>query len=187
MSHGEPRAPGSGRWFLGALLAVVLTVIGVGCSSGASHAGNAAANTGRAERTTTTIDIHEQGVKYADCMRQNGFPDFPDPEASGKFPNFGINVSREQWTKTVDACKDLQPPSIDYSSDRSPAEQSAALKFAQCIRDHGVKDFPDPANGEPLVDTYKIPSSNSQAGMAILNAAMKKCGELLNAEARTQP
>jgi hypothetical protein len=29
---------------------------------------------------------------------------------------------------------------------RSPEQQSAALNFAQCIRENGVKDFPDPAN-----------------------------------------
>jgi hypothetical protein len=42
-----------------------------------------------------------------------------------------------------------------------------------------VKDFPDPVNGEPLVNTYKIPSSNKPGGMAILNAALRKCGSVL--------
>ncbi|MEA2419469.1 MAG: hypothetical protein QOE60_1675, partial [Thermoleophilaceae bacterium] len=45
--------------------------------------------------------------------------------------------------------------------------------------DHGVKDFPDPANGEPLIDTYRIPSSNRPGGMTILNAATKTCRDLL--------
>jgi hypothetical protein len=56
---------------------------------------------------------------------------------------------------------------------------SGALKFAQCIREHGVTDFPDPVNGQPLVDTTRIPSSDTPAGMAILNAAMHKCGHLV--------
>ena len=42
-----------------------------------------------------------------------------------------------------------------------------------------MKDFPDPVNGEPLVDTYQIPSSNRPGGMTILNAAMQKCGNVL--------
>ena len=42
-----------------------------------------------------------------------------------------------------------------------------------------MKDFPDPVNGEPLIDTYKIPSSNKPGGMTILNAAMHKCGSVL--------
>ena len=62
---------------------------------------------------------------------------------------------------------------------RSAEEQERALKFAQCIRDNGVEDFPDPAPGEPLVDTNRIPSAASSGGMAILNAAMQKCGDLV--------
>jgi hypothetical protein len=78
------------------------------------------------------------------------------------------------WTKAVNACKDLQPAG-SLSSKRSPKQQTASLRFAQCVREHGVKDFPDPANGEPLIDTYKIPSSNRPGGMDILNAATAKC------------
>ena len=47
------------------------------------------------------------------------------------------------------------------------------------MRENGVKDFPDPANGAPLVDTNRIPSSATSGGMTILNAAMRKCGDLL--------
>jgi hypothetical protein len=61
-----------------------------------------------------------------------------------------------------------------------------AVKFAECVRDNGVKDFPDPVNGEPLVNTYKIPSSNKPGGMAILNAAMQKCGKVLGEAAGGQ-
>ena len=82
------------------------------------------------------------------------------------------------WVRAVEACKDLQPPG-SLSAKRSPEEQSEGLRFAQCIRANGVKDFPDPVNGEPLVDTYKIPSSNQPGGMDILNAAMEKCGDRL--------
>ena len=58
---------------------------------------------------------------------------------------------------------------------RSSAQQSAALTFAQCIRDNGVKDFPDPINGQPLVDTNRIPSAGEPGGMSSLHSAMQKC------------
>ncbi len=61
---------------------------------------------------------------------------------------------------------------------RSAQEQEAALKFAQCIRDNGVKDFPDPTEDGPLVDTNRIPSSATNGGMTVLNAAMQKCRDL---------
>ena len=47
------------------------------------------------------------------------------------------------------------------------------------MRENGVKDFPDPANGEPLIDTYRIPSSATSGGMTILNAAIQKCRSVL--------
>jgi hypothetical protein len=58
---------------------------------------------------------------------------------------------------------------------RTAEEQQGALKFAQCIRDNGVKDFPDPAPDGPLIDTTRIPSANQNGGMTILHAAMQKC------------
>jgi hypothetical protein len=47
------------------------------------------------------------------------------------------------------------------------------------MRDNGVEDFPDPANGQPLVDTRRIPSAAEEGGMTIINAAMQKCGDLV--------
>jgi hypothetical protein len=39
-----------------------------------------------------------------------------------------------------------------------------------------VKDFPDPAIDEPMIDTNRIPSANTPGCMTILHAAMEKCG-----------
>jgi hypothetical protein len=94
-------------------------------------------------------------------------------------------VSPAVFQKAVDACKDLQPPGT-LSAKRSLKEQTASLKFAQCIRDNGVKDFPDPANGEPLVDTRRIPSTERNGGMSILNAAMQKCRSVMDKAAAGQ-
>jgi hypothetical protein len=42
---------------------------------------------------------------------------------------------------------------------KKPTDQDKAVKFAECVRNNGVSDFPDPANGEPLVNTNRIPSA----------------------------
>jgi hypothetical protein len=96
-----------------------------------------------------------------------------------------VDVSKEVFTKAVDACKALQPPG-SLSGKRTPKQQSAGLRFAQCVREHGVKDFPDPVNGEPLIDTTNIPSSNEPGGMTILNAAIHQCGDVLDLAAGGQ-
>jgi hypothetical protein len=131
-----------------------------------------------------TTSKREKGVRFAECMRANGVSDFPDPNASGEFV-YGASVSPAVFKRAVDACKALQPPGT-LSANRNPAQQSAALRFAQCIRENGVSDFPDPVNGQPLVDTNRIPSSATNSGMSILNAAMQKCRDLLARAAQGQ-
>jgi hypothetical protein len=134
--------------------------------------------------SSTSATAQEKGVKFAQCMRAHGVPHFPDPDPKGEFA-FGVDVSPEVFTRAADACKDLEPPGA-LSGKRDPKQQSDALRFAECVRENGVKDFPDPVNGEPLIDTTKIPSSNRPGGMTILNAATEKCGPLLKLAAGGQ-
>jgi hypothetical protein len=162
-----------------AALAVV-ALIGAGCSNGSAENANTA-TAGGASSAGTGADKNATGqdkaVKFAECMRNSGVSDFPDPNAKGEFV-YGVSVTPAVWKKAVNACKDLQPPG-SLSSKRSPKQQTASLRFAGCVRENGVKDFPDPVNGEPLIDTYKIPSSDRPGGMTILNAATTKCRALL--------
>jgi hypothetical protein len=152
----------------------MVVLISVGISSARAETGTT--STGG----TTTVATREQGMKFAQCMRANGVSGFPDPDASGALTIDGVvngsslDPSSAAWTKAMGACKDLQPP--DFTGrERSAQEQENALKFAQCIRDNGVTDFPDPAPDWPLVDTNRIPSSAGNGGMSTLNAAMRKC------------
>jgi hypothetical protein len=171
-----------------ALLALT-SLISAGCGSNApSESGTTAGSTAAAASTATAGNENatdqDKAVKFAECIREHGVPHFPDPDAKGDFV-FGIDVSPAVWRKAVDACKDLQPPGA-LSGKRSPKQQSAALRFAQCVRENGVKDFPDPVNGDPLIDTTRIPSSNRPGGMTILNAATHKCGSVLKLAAGGQ-
>jgi hypothetical protein len=163
-------------------LVALISLLGAGCGSNTPSETGTASGTG-ADGKKNAID-QDKAVRFAECMRANGVPDFPDPNAKGQFV-YGVSVSPAVWTEAVDACKDLQPPGT-LSAKRSPKQQSASLRFAQCIRENGVKDFPDPANGEPLVNTYEIPSANRPGGMTILNAAMAKCGDVLRRAAGGQ-
>ncbi len=167
---------------------------GIGSSSGGSRGGSIAATettAAPAETTATeittqtatadaTVTTHEQAVRFAACMRDNGVRDFPDPEASGAFTidaianGSSLDTNSGAFKQAISACKDLEPPGFTGAK-RSAEQQKAALEFAQCIRDNGVKDFPDPADGDPLIDTNRIPSAATPGGMSILKAAMQKC------------
>jgi hypothetical protein len=80
-----------------AILAMV-AVISAGCS-------NAPAGTGSSNSTAAT---HEKAMKFAECMRDNGVSEFPDPDASGTFA-YGIKAgssldpSSAAWKKAIGA------------------------------------------------------------------------------------
>ena len=172
---------------LAALALVALIVAGCGSSSpsesatAGSSAGAAAGSSGSAQRSSSG---REKAVKFAQCMRDNGVSAFPDPDASGELTIDGVlngsslDPNSPAWKTAIAACKDLQPSGFMGDKEVTPEQQQARLAFAQCIRDNGVKDFPDPIKGEPLVDTRRIPSSSGSGGMSILNAAMQKCRAL---------
>jgi hypothetical protein len=175
-------------------MTALIGVISAGCGSNAPSETSTAGSTGTASSSGTAshtgtartkkLTVQEKGVKFSECVRAHGVADFPDPNAKGEY-EYGVSVSPAVWQKAVHACKELEPPGA-LSAKRSPKQQSAALRFAQCVRDHGVKDFPDPVEGEPLIDTYKIPSSNRPGGMTILNAAVEKCGKVVREAAGGQ-
>jgi hypothetical protein len=157
------------------MLAAVALIVS-GCSG--SPAGTDSSNSAAA--------AHEQAMRFAQCMRDNGVSAFPDPDASGTFTidqianGSSIDTSSAAFQQALTACKDLEPPGFTGSK-RTPQQQANALKFAQCIRENGVPDFPDPTADGPLVDTNRIPSANQPGGMDLLRAAMQKCGSYARA------
>ncbi len=154
-------------------MVVSISACGSSATAGSSP-GSSAAN-------STAVNA-QKAVEFAKCMRSNGVGEFPDPhpDASGNFTLDGIvngsslDPNAPAFKQAISACKDLEPSGFTGSK-RSAPQMDAALKFAQCVRENGVKDFPDPANGQPLVDTNRIPSAATESGMSILNAAMQKC------------
>ena len=154
----------------------LIAVIATGCSATPTDT-----ETGSA---TETAAPKSKAVRFSECMRQNGVSAFPDPEPSGELTidgvlnGSGIDAESAAWKQAISACKALQPSGFTGRK-ATPKEQDQRLLFAQCIREHGVTDFPDPAPGDPLVDTNKIPSSNRAGGMDVLNAAMQQCSDVV--------
>ena len=161
---------------LAGLALIVIAALVSGCGSGTP----AASIRGDGSYVTAAA---QKGVKFSECMRSNGVPTFPDPNASGTFTidevanGTSLDTSSPTFTQALGACKSLEPAGFEGGT-RSTQQQAAALQFAQCIRVNGVSDFPDPAAGQPLVDTNRIPSASTSSGMSILNAAMQKCSAL---------
>jgi hypothetical protein len=152
---------------------------------------SAQSGTGTAGGGNNPAGNAQKAVKFAKCMRSNGVSEFPDPDASGKLTidavanGASLDPSTPAFKQAISACKNLEPAGFTGSK-RSSEQQLAALKFAQCIRANGVKDFPDPIPNGPLVDTGRIPSAAEPGGMTILHAAMQKCSDVAAAAGVTR-
>lgn len=146
----------------------VLAMIGAGCSK--APAGTSAGNTIAATRA--------KSVKFAQCMRSNGVTNFPDPDASGKLTIDGVvngsslDPNTAAFKQAMSACKSLEPAGF-MGQKRTARQQASALKFAQCMRDNGVKDFPDPTTSGPIIDV------NGAHSIPGFQAAEQKCRDIL--------
>jgi hypothetical protein len=139
------------------LLAVALAVTGVlmaGCSAGprVTSASPSASASGEAE-----------ALKYAGCMRSHGVPNFPDPTVQNGSVGFsitagdGVDQNSPQYQSARQACSSLRGGGTANSGSGNLAKE---LKFAQCMRSHGVPDFPDPNKNGGFSGTSSVnPSS----------------------------
>lgn len=124
-------------------------------SAVAACGGSSPTNDKSASRTADKTD----GLKLAECMRTHGVPDFPDPQSGGGFgiqasagadggsisvDGRQINVSQPAFQKAMNHCQKYQPGGPPISGAQLAEIKQGALKMAECMRNHGVPNFPDP-------------------------------------------
>jgi hypothetical protein len=92
---------------------------------------------------TPVADEAAEGRAYAQCMRDNGVPDFPDPDLDGRLRGPGHEQQdNPKFRAAQEKCRDLAPGGEHQRSDPASVEQMR--EFSQCMRANGVPDFPDP-------------------------------------------
>jgi hypothetical protein len=128
-----------------AIAALALAAAGCGGGGGSSSTGSTQASSGGASQASSANA--SKAEKYSQCMRSHGVPKFPDP-VNGQLtlrvtPGGGINPNSPQFKAAAQACQSLAPSGTQSAGGNNQA-QSQFLKFAQCMRSHGVPKFPDP-------------------------------------------
>jgi hypothetical protein len=99
-------------------------------------------------------DAEEALLTFARCMRDNGVPEFPDPELdqNGNLRIFGggggpgqLGADRSTLEAAFDECGDLIEGLISevFRNIDQSQFQDNFLEFAACMRDQGI-DMPDP-------------------------------------------
>lgn len=137
------------HWRAVAGLAAAAALISA-CSSDSGGLGVASLGSSASPTGSAANKPHASALAYSRCMRAHGVPAFPDPGANGELqlragPGTGIDPNSPTFKAAQQTCKSLLPT--------PPPEQQrqnyeALLKFAKCMRSHGITDFPDPqSNG----------------------------------------
>jgi hypothetical protein len=144
---------------IGGLLALLLTA----CSGGSSgsHVAQLGTTATPSSSSSSPVAVSSQqagAVGFAHCMRAHGVPNWPDPNTSGVFDKSKVTtqqleVSSAQLQVAQNACQALLPAE-SVTQQRLNAAQ--ALQFSQCVRNHGVPNFPDPDGSGRIPDPASV-------------------------------
>jgi hypothetical protein len=138
------------------VVVAAFSLLAAGCGGGGSSPGVASVAS-----TTATTTTANGLLAFADCMRTNGMPNFPDPQhfAGGnlKLTIQQFGASNSQFQSAMSACNHLLPTNGGSAPQETAAQQRTrladGLSFAKCMRSHGVGRFPDPtAQGDLTVE-----------------------------------
>jgi hypothetical protein len=175
LSSRRGRASRAGRT-AAALASCALLATAAACGNSAAAAGGSS-NAGGNSSSTAGSAQSQQDLAYAQCMRSHGVGDFPDPNPGG---GFGGSITSEvlnnpDYATANSACKHLLPGG--GSGNKVQQNESAFLQHAQCMRAHGVPDYPDPNPG------VNPRTALQQAGINVhspqVQAASRICDRLL--------
>ena len=117
-----------------------------------------------------------QAVKFSACMRKQGVSNFPDPNSEGviQFGSAqGIDPDSPTFKTAQSACEELLPNGGQPTPQQREESQQKLLAYSKCMRAHGIKDFPDPANGGLRVTGG--PGTDLTPNNAQFQAAQKAC------------
>jgi hypothetical protein len=129
---------------VGAIVATAILSLLAACSSGGSPSSAGSDGSPNAGGSTAS----PSAVAYSACMRSHGVPNFPDPNGSGEIPKATaqqLGVSSSQYQTAQTTCAHLLPNSGEVSQAEIQQMMSGMRGFAQCMRSHGVSNWPDPS------------------------------------------
>jgi len=160
-----------GLWIT-ALVAVVLVAAACGGSNGSGVAGGGS--------SSPSNSAQQSMLAFSQCMRSHGVPNFPDPVDEVDLPKISpetLGVGSSQFNAAENACRNLLPPNGVMSGNSRgysdvvercivggicpPAVthwlQDKELKYAQCMRAHGLPSWPDPSTDAQGRTYFAVP------------------------------
>jgi hypothetical protein len=117
----------------------------------------------------------QQALDYAKCMRANGVPDFPDPQAQGNGvqQDVGKNLDPAAVTKAQEACRDKMPQGEADDPDAGSVDTAKLASWTTCMRAKLPK-FPDPQVSGNTV-TVNLDGTGITSGSAEFEKVRQAC------------
>jgi hypothetical protein len=170
-----------------ALVAIALPLAACGSSNPSTTSASAASSK------------QANGIALANCMRANGVPNFPDPSRTsgggiaiqqsshaGSRPSTEVNrvpVNGPAFQAAMQKCHSYLPNGGHPPPGGLAAVRQKALKFAACMRSHGVSNFPDPqvssAPGGGVGVRIGGPGSGLDPNSPAFKSAQQACGSII--------
>ena len=147
----RPR-PAPGARLIAALVVAAAVVAGIttACSSSSSSSHASAQPSGHASSSGGSL-------AFSACMRSHGVPNFPDPTSVSNGNSVelqqgsGIDPNSQQYQSAMHACQSLLPAGKVNGGSVSPTVRTEYLRYAACMRSHGIPNYPDPTfNGNSV-------------------------------------
>jgi hypothetical protein len=165
------------RWKL------VLSVAVVAVASGAVILALTAFDSSGSE--TAASDTEQAMLDFAQCMRDNVVPSFPDPVAR---PDGSFGFERPQGvpdTVLEGALPSCQSELQAIGGGSGPGQddtdvQDGLLKLSRCMRENGIPEFPDPKPGSDLISGLHGLSSDFDLESPRVARVLERCQAVLN-------
>lgn len=160
----------------------------VAVPSGGGSTSQGGGSGGASNATSGGVGMGGLTVAFSACIRAHGIAGFPDPDSQGNVqfnPSGALNPTSSQFQAAQQACASTLPTGSSGKGP-SPAERAkmlaAALKFSECMRNHGITDYPDPrVQGDGISMSLKAQggASNLNPSSPKFQAAQKACSSVL--------
>ena len=164
---------------------MVIGVAAVGCAlalvaCGASAGYNPAA---------ATHPNNNGPLALSQCMHSHGIKSFPDPTSGTGGPGLslatspgsgtviadGITFSGAAFDAAAKACAKLLPGGGGPPPPPTAQQKQQALEFAECLRTHGVPNFPDPTFSAGAGQVASRPLAGVDPASPAFKQAVSRC------------
>jgi hypothetical protein len=157
-------------WLRPQAWAVLLIIAAIGVSMLLAGCGSSASSP-----TSPQSRKYQKALAFVQCMRAHGEPTFPDPTSQGIISDSQADLGSPVLLAAGRACGSLLPPgSLQLTEAQQEQLAAQALKRAECMRAHGVTNFPDPP---ALGQQGKPPASGGgiDPNSPVFRAAARAC------------